>query len=168
MADTYATLTGLRNAMQAFAEAAVTVGNVLTHYEPIPKKREWLDTYMVEIGGEMELRGMLISPSSPFQDPKIAAVGAGNLNIEDTYHFDLTVFRAAESSDDTERQAALERACDIVDALRTNWNLTAYSVSVSRAMASIQRHGFGMVGGRGCWLTEISVSYVVNQDYAVT
>ena len=160
MSDTYSTVTALRDAIVDVVNGLEDMGSVLTHYEPRKNKRELIEEYQAEVDGERELRGVIITPSQPFHSSVVAAAGPV---FEDTFAFDVTLYRGAMADND-DRDATLERALDALDALRAQWDMTTYGVELFYVTCEMRAHGYGKVKGFGCWITTISVRYQVYDD----
>lgn len=167
--SSYTTVTGIRTGLLTLLGGITDIGVVLSHYEPVKDKREFLATYWTTTsGGSDELRGVLVTPGAPFHREDPIAIGGLGLTKRDVWRLDVTFFRAAER-DATQRDAALQRALDAFDLIRAKFDFSAQSVQILTPPAyGIRTHGWGPVAGVGCWITECEGEYTTVSEHALT
>lgn len=167
--SSYATVTGIRTGLLAVLSGITDIGVVLSHYEPVKDKREFLATYWTTTsGGSDEIRGVLVTPGIPFHREDPMAVGGLGMTKQDVWRLDVTFFRAAER-DPALRDAALQRALDAFDLVRAKFDFSAQGVSLLLApVYSIRTHGWGPLAGVGCWITECEGEYTTVSEHALT
>lgn len=167
--SSYTVSTGIRTGILAALSAITDIGVVLSHYEAVKDKREFMSTYVTTTqAGSDEVRGVLVTPGAPFHREDPLAIGGVGLTKTDVWRWDVTFFRASER-DATQREAALQRALDAFDILRAKFDFTAQGVAILvPAVYNIRAHGWGPVANTGCWVTECEGEYTTVSEHALT
>lgn len=167
--SSYTVSTGIRAGILALLSGITDIGVVLSHYEAVKDKREFLATYVTTTsGGSDEVRGVLVTPGAPFHSEQTVAIGGAGVTKRDGWRWDVTFFRASER-DATQREAAFQRALDAFDLLRAKFDFSSQGVAILVPAAwHIRAHGWGPVAGVGCWLTECEGEYTTISEHALT
>lgn len=151
------------------ANAVTDLGKLIVTLEPVPEgnnELDWKERYVARLStGEQEVRGMHLFPGSPFHETiEPSAVGGDGFTYMDRWRWNVSIYRSAREND-TERDAALERACKVMDRIRRVADLSTYGLELwGTPDVTFEAHGYGEISSVGVWVSELKTVWTFGVD----